>query len=191
MLHLVGCSDVHTPSAAGSHKFACAYDMALLPAICLYLFCHRARPFVTFELESPRSLATCTSWLREQEACSPALWLTSSATVRTRMLVGRIHCSEQVDQIVHVMKLMAEPLHLTPRPDQRPAKEERRPSCGGETFACRDCGKTFPHEIKLWRYMEDFHRQTRKLCPCAADVVLRNFDRHEASQKCKRVRGAA
>ena len=94
--------------------------------------------------------------------------------------------------IVAMLDLMAEGVSVPPRPPPQPETMERLPDCdcGGTSFVCRECGRSFPRSIKLWQHIEDVHRGVRVKCACGKQVISRNLKRHQLSEGCKRARAA-
>ena len=174
----------------------------------LYLFSHSTLPWVKFDYTRGEAWRRLPFWTNRhpRQLCGQlgsenfTLLRTWVGDMQTEALIKELfpdRCFEfwavrYAADIVALVDLLQEAVSVPPRPPPQPETMERLADCdcGGTSHVCRECGKSFPRSIKLWRHISDVHRQTRARCLCGEVVVPRNLKRHQDSERCKRARAS-
>ena len=102
---------------------------------------------------------------------------------------GEFWNDEILNDMVHMLRLMAEEIPIPSRPDFHVNENiEKLPSCTGIWHKCYSCGKKFKRYCKLLQHKRDVHESAKYKCVCGKIFARKsNLDRHVLkSDKCKR-----
>ena len=93
---------------------------------------------------------------------------------------GEFWRDEDLDDMVQMLKLMAEEVSLPPRPSFLPSvTSEKLPCCTGVWHRCYTCGNKFARFCKLLQHKRDVHQANTLKCVCGKQFARKgNLDRH-------------
>jgi hypothetical protein len=100
---------------------------------------------------------------------------------------GEFWEDEDLDDIIQMLKLMAEEIPIPPRPCFHYTEHaEKLSCCTGILHTCYSCGMQFSRFCKLLQHKRDKHEVARYKCVCGKEFPRKgNLDRH-VLKSCKR-----